>query len=86
MSLFADCIISKNAVSLGSANNTIFAHKVINCRCSFPFCSMMTVRLLSCTAHGLTASQFAFPAFPSLADITSINSSTTPFVFFSSLK
>jgi len=83
MSLFADCVISKDEVSLGNADDIAFAHSVMNCRCSSPFYNLITARLLSCTAHGLTASQFAFPASPPLADIISINSSTTPFVFFS---
>lgn len=54
-------------VSLGNANDRVFAGNVINCRCSFPFCYTVAARLLSCIARGLTASQFAFPAFPSLA-------------------
>lgn len=59
MSSFADGIINISVACLGNAN------PVVNCRCSVPFCGTMTVRLLSGAARGLTASQFAFPAFPS---------------------
>lgn len=69
-------------VPLGNANSRVFAGNVINCRCSFPFCYTMAARLPSCIACGLTASQFAFPAFPSLADVISMNSTTTRVFFF----
>lgn len=81
MSSFADLITGKNVLSLGNANTTVFAHNLTNCRCSFPFYNLITVRLLSCTVCGLTASQFTFPAFTSLADIISISSATL-FVLF----
>lgn len=57
MSSFADGIINKTVACLGSAN------PAVNCRCSGLFCDTMTVRLLNGAARGLTASQFAFPAF-----------------------
>lgn len=82
MSSFADLIIGKNVLSLGNTNITVFAHNSTNCRCSFPFYNLITVWLLSFTVHGLTASQFTFPAFTSLADIISINTSATLFVLF----
>lgn len=59
MSSFADGIINESVACLGNGN------PAVNCRCSVPFCDTMTVRLLSGAARGLTASQFAFPAFPS---------------------